>query len=341
MLHGVGAELWRRLVDGPVPDADLSAEERLVVADMDSMGIASADVSHTARVVSVSKPWLMSPIHELVYALLHNVAVQSGVRLMFIKGPTLHAQGLRPRVHSGDVDCWIEPGNELRFARAMQGWGWRPALSAFTGTRVLHALTLRPNEWSCAVDVHSWFPGMTAAPQDAFDTVYRASEQRLFASVRALTPSTDFHAVIGSLNEVRPLRGRSISQAHIEAASSALRRAGSPAIAAAEAVGAEFALANALPAAFPDHEFDFAGASIPPDWAWRLERTNLRAYIAALRIVPVRERPRVIFRVIWPTEESLLTGPFSDDAATTDVRRLRFRRGIQALRELQKGLLRR
>lgn len=337
MLHGVGAEVWRRLVGGPVPDSDLDNEERRVVEDMYSLGIASADSAHTARVRSVSEPWLMSPVHELVYALLERVAVQSRIRIVFIKGPTLHAQGLRERSHSGDVDCWVEPGSELRFARAMQEWGWTPAVSAFTGTRVLHSLTLRANDWGCAIDVHSWFPGMSASPQDSFDAVYQAAERRQFASFDGLTPSREFHAVVGALNEVRPILGHNPEQRHVDAAANILSHGGTSTLSTAKLVGAEYALARAFEAAFPEHSLDLLDAPVPPDWAWRQQRSILRAYLAALKIVPLRDRPRIVFRALWPTAESLRAGPFSDGGSVAHVGTLRVRRMIQGLREVRQG----
>jgi len=341
MLHGVGADIWRRLVDGPVADAELSAEERHVIEDMDSMGIASRDAEHIGRIRSVDKPWLLSPIHELVYALLQKLAEESRIRLIFIKGPTLHAQGLRTRIHSGDVDCWVEPGSERRFARAMQAWGWKAATSAFTGTRVLHSLTMRANQWSCAVDVHSWFPGMSVSPSEAFDAVYGGAETRTFASTQSLTPSTEFHAVIGSLNVMRPIRGQLPSAEAVATAAEVLRQTGEIVIEPAATVGAEFALAAPLQAAFPDQRLDLSNATVPPDWAWRLERSAVRAYLAALRIVPWRDRPRVVFRIIWPTAESLRAGPFSEHDATTDAREIRLKRAAHALRELARTLRRR
>jgi hypothetical protein len=340
MLHGEGARLWRRLIDAPLADDDLTVDERDIVADMEQMGIASRDVDHPARLRMLSAPWLTAPLHELVYALLARAAEEVGARVLFIKGPTLHAQGLRDRVHSGDVDCWVEPGAETRFARQMERWGWTPAFSAFTGTRVLHSLTLRASEWGCAVDVHSWFPGITVSPAEAFESAYAATELREFAGLKVRTPTTDLHAVISALNEVRPLRGQLPDQTKVEAASKILSTAGDSSIAMVERFGAGYALADALLLAFPDRNLDYSNAQIPLDWRWRLQRSPLRVYWAALTLVPLRSRPRVIFRILWPTAESLRSGPVSERGRVIGLRALRLQRLRVGLRQIRARAIR-
>lgn len=340
MLHGEGAALWQRLVAGPLPDLELTDVERDIVRDMAQMGIASRDEDHPARIHGVSEPWLTSPLHELVYALLAHVAVEIGVRLFFIKGPTLHAQGLRERIHSGDVDCWVEPGAERRFASAMAAWGWTPAYSAFTGTRVLHSLTLRASDWGCAVDVHSWFPGMTVTPAEAFEMAYDAAELREFAAYAARTPPTDLHAVISALNEVRPLRGAVASPSSITSAAATLSIVGESALRRVEEFGAEYALSAPLAEAFPGREVDYSTRPVPLDWRWRLQRTPTRVYWEALRIVPPRERLRVIFRVVWPSAESLRSGPMSAGVGRKTTSSLRLKRLAVGFQQIRKRSIR-
>ncbi|KJQ55077.1 hypothetical protein [Microbacterium sp. SA39] len=340
MLHGEGARLWQSIIAAPMADENLSGDERGIIADMELMGIASSEVDHHSRVDHLAAPWLTAPLHELVYALLARVAEEIGTRILFIKGPTLHAQGLRDRVHSGDVDCWVEPGAETRFARAMQQWGWAPAFSAFTGTRVLHSLTLRASEWGCAVDVHSWFPGITLSPAEAFESAYTATELREFAGLKVRTPTRDVHSVISALNEVRPLRGELPSRSKVEAAAKILKNGGESSIEVAERFGAEYALADALALAFPDRAFDFSNARVPLDWRWRLQRHPLRVYWAALSIVPLRRRPRTIFRILWPTAESLRSGPVSERGRTIGLRALRLHRLRVGLKQIRSKVIR-
>jgi hypothetical protein len=326
-LYGEGADLWRRLVGDGLDDAELSEHERDIAEEMEEMGIVARDPAHAARVDEIRPPWLTSPMHELVYALLSSVAAAEGIDIVFIKGPTLHAQGLRDRAHSGDVDCWVPVADERRFAIAMQRWGWTPAFSAFTGTRVLHSLTLRASEWGSAVDVHTWFPGMAMEPDDAFSLVQVRSELREFAGRPVRTPIPALHAVVSALHDVRPLQGRGPGTEQLARAAETLRRGGTAVMELAHEAHAGYALADPLRLAYPDAEFDAEGATVPIDWAWRLQDTTLGSYKEAIKLIPLRDRPRVIFRILWPTAESLRGGPTADGVAS--IGRTRFRRAVQ------------
>lgn len=332
MLMGTGAAVWDRLVNASVPAADLDSDSLQIVEEMERMGIASRNVDHPARVREVSTPWLTSPIHELVYSILGRVADAAGIEIVFIKGPTLHAQGLRTREHSGDVDCWVAPGTDLEFARVMEPWGWRPAISAFTSTPVLHSLTLRAPEWGCAVDVHAWFPGMTVDPHSAFAGLLRSSEARSFAGYSVKTPARPLHAVISALHDVRPFGGPTTA-AGVDRAARTLELGGELSASAAVEFGAEFALKESLSRTFPSHPVD-SDARVPLDWPWRSQQTMLHAYIEALRILPAAQRFRTMYRIVWPSAESLRAGPFSQDLVSSSVWALRTKRARRGLHEL-------
>lgn len=332
-LYGEGALLWLKFVGGGLHDAELSERERDIAEEMEEMSIVARDPAHPARVDEIRPPWLTSPMHELVYALLSSVAAAEGIDIVFIKGPTLHAQGLRDRAHSGDVDCWVPVADERRFAIAMQRWGWTPAFSAFTGTRVLHSLTLRASEWGSAVDVHTWFPGMAMEPDDAFALVQDRSELREFAGRRVRTPIPALHAVVSALHDVRPLQGRGPGTEQLAKAAETLRRGGASVMELAREANAGYALAEPLRLAYPDVEFDAEGAPVPMDWGWRLQDTTLGSYKEAIKLIPLRDRPRVIFRILWPTAESLRGGPTADGVSS--VGKTRFRRAVQGWRLLR------
>jgi hypothetical protein len=334
-LFGEGAALWRRLVRGPISEEALSAEERTMILEMAEAGIASTEENHPARMRALREPWLLSPFHELVYALLSKVAAANSVDIIFIKGPTLHAQGLRDREHSGDVDCWVRPGSEVSLAKAMSEWGWSPAFSAFTGTPVLHSLTLRAGQWGSAVDVHSWFPGMAIDPQSAFERVCDMSEQREFAGVVVRTPRRSVHAVISALHDVRPVLGREAGSAQNERAAETIARAGEEVVATSRLLASDYALSEALQLAFPHRPIDVTGAAVPRDWLWRSQSSPRRAYVEALKLIPPHERPKVLLRVIWPTPQSLRAGPLGAGSPGVPIWRLRLRRlkhGVRMLR---------
>lgn len=308
-LFGEGADLWRDLVAGPPhsePEASASAHE--VLHALGEMGIASPNLAHPARLTSIDRPWLVSPIHELVYALLANVAAQENIEILFIKGPTLHAQGLRIRKHSGDVDCWVRPGDDLRLATAMSKWGWTPLFSPFTGTGVPHSLTLRAGGWGCAIDVHSRFPGMNMEPLEAFELVTTNSEEQSFAGVKVRTPVPSVHAVIAALHDVRPYLGAPPSHEQLAKARFALKAAGPETIQMADQMGAGFVMGDSLRATFPELKIEFADERPPADWEFRLSPPGPRRYVKALALVPRRQRPGVVARLLWPSSTTLRIG---------------------------------
>lgn len=304
-LMGSGAEVWRSLVEGRSPQLDGDEDVSEVLRILEGMGIASRDPSHPARLTELSPSWLVSPFHELVYALIAHVSQAIGIDVVFIKGPTLHAQGLRTREHSGDVDCWVRPGDDVRLADAMRAWGWTPLFSAFTGTGVTHSLTLEAGEWGCAIDVHSRYPGIDLDPREAFEIALAESEPRVFAGTVCRTPRTPFHAIIGALHSVRPFIGTPAGESGIGQAAETLGAAGPEAVEFAERLNAVYALQAPLQRAFPTQARSYPDARPPADWPWRLTASAPRRHLRALGTVPLRQRPAVLGRLLWPSAEML------------------------------------
>lgn len=298
-LMADGAELWAHLVDGPLDDACLDERSQELLRQMEAAGIASSVVGSPNRVESLSTPSTSSVFHELVYALVDSIAHEEGIPLVFIKGPALFRQGLRNREHSGDVDCWVPLGEERRLARAMAKWGWSPAYSAFTGTAVLHSLTLRAGDWGCAIDVHSWFPGITLDPLSAFELVSSTRTQTEYGGRNVSIPSRPVHAMISALHLTRPLSGYLASSAQIAAAADVLKCAGEEMPEIVKTFRSGFALSDAMRIAFEADPTNWERFPVPPDWQWRLERSSLGVYREALRLIPARRRGVVLVQLVW------------------------------------------
>ena len=148
LLTGAGTDLWRRLViEGPLLDDHLDADDVGIVRGMLVRGLASTDADDRARVRTLPVPTLSSPLHEAVYALVGHVAAGLGIRAVFVKGPALRLQGLREREHSGDVDVWCEPGRWDELADALTVWGWHREPTPWRGTAAHHTVTLLPDSW--------------------------------------------------------------------------------------------------------------------------------------------------------------------------------------------------
>lgn len=303
-LMGKGAQTWLQLSHGAVTEADLDEEGIEIARGLVEMGVA-IELSDSVGAIEATAPWLASPLHELVYALLANVARENDIEIVFIKGPTMHAQGLRAREHSGDVDCWVRPGDDLKLADAMVPWGWTPLLSPFTGTGVVHSLTLRAGAWGCAIDVHSRFPGMTVPPLEAFDLVVAHSEKRVFAGMPCRTPDRVAHSIIGALHGMRPTVGRTPTDADAQNAAYMLGAGGADALTLVSEFGAGYALARPLRQAFPDEAVGAIDTMPPEDWEWRMTSSAPRRHLKALATVPLRQRPVVVAKLLWQSKATL------------------------------------
>ena len=301
-LRADAAALWRRLVAGPVPEGDLSADQLTMVREFEQFGLASTDARHPARTTSLPSPWLTSPLHELVYALIAHLARERGVRIVFIKGPALHRQGLRDREDSGDVDAWVDPAGVGALRDALIEWGWTVIPTMWGPHPPSHSVALRPDSWGCEIDLHHDFPGVGVPGRQAFAVLSADAERVSYAGVAASVPAPDAHAVIAALHTARPQPG---VPAPVDAAAEHLRRAGGGARDAARRLRADAALAPALALAFPSG-FAAPAYDPPPNWTWRAQPTAFRAYTTLLRGLPVRDRARLLARLLWPPSEMAL-----------------------------------
>lgn len=326
------ADLWGALLAAETADEELTDEQRILAREFEQAGIASQNALHSARTRSVRAPWLSSFQHELVYATAARVAEATGVRVLFIKGPPLHAQGLRKREHSGDVDLWVDPDRVGVFCHAMGEWDWVTRsnfLASFPG--LFHSHTLRPAVWGCEIDTHVRYPGVTRPPSEAFETLWEASETMEFAGVPARVPSRAAHAVIQALTLVRPSPGRTIAIAVREAAIEVLRTGGSDSLRFAERLGATGALSSELRSAFP--EAAIPDSPSPPEWSWLAQPNPARVYLGMLRTIPWQQRPKLLWLILTRRHNEHLADQKSGTGASdnTESTLSRWRRGLSQL----------
>ncbi len=332
-LHGEGARLWRKLVVGPLNDEELSESEQQIVRDMAEAGIASVNISHDARASTIPRPWLSSPLHELVYALIQSVANEHDIPLIFIKGPALHAQGLREREHSGDVDVWADPSRYKDLASALTAWGWTIARLEFINM-TYHSVTAQGSEWGCEVDIHFRFPGIGIDPSSAFCEIRRTGEPRQFAGVNSQVPNRASHAIIYALHLIRPSPGTRVPDRYVQAATDTLRLVGTEAIKSAVSLGSIDVLRELLTRGLPTACIPDEGPGIPADWEWRLAPNRARYHLAVLRSLPWRERPRGLKRILWPSEQATQASATIAGRSERSGTRARLARILDGIRQL-------
>ncbi|MFE4196486.1 nucleotidyltransferase family protein [Paenarthrobacter sp. NPDC056912] len=324
-LAGMPAGLWRKLIEGPVQEGDLQEDERALVHEFEAAGIASRNAAHPARILELNVPWLSSPVHEMVYALVGSVARDHGVDVVAIKGPMLHRQGLRAREHSGDVDVWVDPRSMEALCDAFESWGWNGQADQWSGLSFNHSVALEPGAWGCELDVHRHVPGCAEADSVVFAKVMQSSEKTMFAGVSMLTPELAAHAVILALHDLRPEARHGKTSAEAEEHAEKLRLAGERALEFAHGVKASAVLEPTLRLAFPaarlrvDHE-------IPMNWKWRESKGWWRAYWMIFTSLPPEERLLFLRRAVWPQAEVLAASEIRAGRSMPSLVAARFRR---------------
>lgn len=334
-LAGENAALWRLLVDGPVDDDDLDEAQRDLVREYAEAGIASADSGHAARIRELSPPWLVSPLHELVYALVASLARDERIGVVFIKGPVLHQQGLRDREHSGDVDVWVDPSDVERLVDSLRMWGWRIFLDIWHGTDVHHSVTLKPDEWGCELDLHRSFPGLTETGSSVFGTLKSGATTLVAAGVPISVPNRTDNAVIHAVHTARPTLGVDDEKSRFDQVEEILTLGGPDVVAAAGRLGATSVLRTPLLRAYPSAVLGDETA-LPANWNWRLQPTRLGGYLMLLRGASWRDRFILGRRLLWPPRESLIEYEAGVDSESEHLVLVRLRR----LRRLVMGLVR-
>lgn len=310
-LTGEGATLWRKLVGTEVSDTDLTETQREIVHEMHTVGLVSNDPSHPGRVFDLSTPWLSSPMHELVYALVSHVARAHGIQIVFVKGPVLHSQGLRDREHSGDVDVWVDPLRIDDLVGAMYPWGWQQQADLWLGLPINHSLTLEPIDgWGCEIDVHRRMPGIALSDEAAFEVLLGATDSMKFAAVPALVPQRNINAVLSALHHMRPVIGIGTTEIAREQAVRALAATKKSVLTACKALDATEALRPAL-VEVVEPGTPLPSGRKPRDWQWRSQPNKAAAYWLQLGEIPWKKRPAVVARLVWP----------APDVAETSARR--------------------
>lgn len=141
---------------------------------------------------------------DLAHAWLQQAAEARGIRVLFIKGPALHRQGLRsPRV-SGDVDVLVEPARLREFCAHLVQAGWEERDSVLLGElTTLHSKTYIRKGWPCDIDVHSHYPGLLGDAADVFESLWLRRTPMDFAHQACLVPDRVAGVLILALHSMR------------------------------------------------------------------------------------------------------------------------------------------
>ena len=289
--------------------------------------------------------------NELLSAWACAQAERHGIRSLLVKGRALSDHGLRtPRV-SADVDVLIEPARFDEYCALVVDAGWDEFPSTFASEHfTLHSRSFHRDGWPNSFDVHSYFPGFLRDPGEVFDALW-ARRVLLDFGDRAC-PAPDRVASLFVLT-LHSLRGTDRQARHAEELAAATRIELTPeeradAAGLAVATGAAAALRDVLPAWGVDVAVDEAEFGTPAYLEWHRKVTTARGYgaawLALLAKAPLREKPRVAARAVWPTRADLLVGhPEIEDRPWPRFRTrvARLARGIASLPRALAALRRR
>jgi hypothetical protein len=284
----------------------------------------------------------LSEAVPLAHVAVDRVARDHDVRVLFIKGPTAAAQGLRAERVSLDVDALVDPGPRSVLAEALTDLGWVDE-NPYTSPTVLpmHSLTHRHPKWPCELDLHDRFPGFFADPQDVFERLWARRTTVEVAGQRVICTDRTAHALVLALHALRdphdPAKAAELDDLVRRVSASfdgeALRDlAGLASDLGAADTAAPFVSAVGGP---PTGVGTTSGRDLLA-WRLRTEPSDATAvsWVAELRQLPLRDRPRYLWYAAWLSERELrLAEPNLPPGrrALWNARLRRLRRGLSAL----------
>ncbi|MDT0168136.1 nucleotidyltransferase family protein [Pseudarthrobacter sp. BRE9] len=246
----------------------------------------------------------------LGHALAARLAVSLGVRVFFIKGPASVTQGLRQAKISADVDVFVDPSrlDELLAGLHDRGWRERPS-DPDNVTFPKHSVTLDHPEWPCCIDVHFRFPGMEEPAGRCFEAMWTSTVHMELAGQRLRVPTRALGILFLALHALRSPELPACRQ-ELEYLSGLARRE-SQADELRELATATGSLAAVRP--FLENLLAVTTAPVWPEpsqeWRNRLAaREAGSARLIAIVQASWRDKPRMVWRALFPTAEVFLSG---------------------------------
>ncbi|GAA4287440.1 nucleotidyltransferase family protein [Georgenia daeguensis] len=189
---------------------------------------------------------------RLAHAAVQHVADACAADILHLKGAAIDpALPVESRTGT-DADVLVRPSQVSLLLGQMQRHGWVLRTTFRDGSPFEHAATLSHSVWGFA-DVHRIFPGITAPPDRAFETLWSGRAEHVIAGRSCPVPSQAAQATILTLNAARShAHGRADLEAVWQDAGPERRR---EIRALVGELGAEVALAAAT-GALEDHRGD-------------------------------------------------------------------------------------
>lgn len=141
------------------------------------------------------------------HAVVQHLADRVGADVLHLKGAATDLD-LRTRPEGGtDADVLVRPSHIPALLEALTAHGWEHYSVFETGSPFEHATTVQHPDFVYA-DLHRLFPGLDAAPEDAFEVLWRRRERREVAGSPCAVPDRTGQVLVRVLNETRGNRRR-------------------------------------------------------------------------------------------------------------------------------------
>ncbi|MFF1252975.1 nucleotidyltransferase family protein [Pseudarthrobacter sp. NPDC058329] len=273
-----------------------------------------------------------------------RAADSSGLRAFFIKGPASVMQGLREPKPSADVDVFVSPSNLEQMLQGLRERGWRerPA-DPDSRTFPKHSVTVDHPDWPCCIDVHFRFPGMESHSTECFETMWSSTDVHELAGQQVRVPSRALGILILALHALRspqvPAGRRELAfLAHLTQRQSLttaiLRIATATDSLAALRPFLEDLLPETTTVEWPE-----------PSTEWRnrlMAREPGSARLIAIVQAPLKDKPKMLFRAVFPMPEVFLSADIYADMSfrgRLQQHQARWRRFLRAAPRIMRNLI--
>lgn len=270
----------------------------------------------------------------LGHALVARLAESQGIRVFFIKGPASVLQGLRKAKVSSDVDVFVDPSRleDLLQGLHQRGWRARP-VDPDSGTFPKHSVTVHHPEWPCCIDVHFRFPGMEKSVGECFESLWANTATTALAGQQLTIPSRELGILFLVLHALRS-PALPVCRQELSYLAGLTRQEGlsERLLELAKATGA-------VAAVRPFLEDLLAENTVPPVWPepsreWRnrvVAQEPGSARLVAILQAQWGEKPRMLWRALFPTPEAFLSGNIYADMSVPGRLRQHFARWVRFL----------
>lgn len=279
----------------------------------------------------------------LAHAMVSRLADGLGVRVFFIKGPASVQMGLRKPKTSTDVDAFVAPADLEALLQGLRARGWRERpVDPDSRTFPKHSVTVDHPEWPCCIDVHIRFPGMEKPASECFEVLWALTEKLELAGQVLRVPAKPLGILVLALHALRSPH-LTACRRELDYLARLTERDGLSlaVLEAASATGSLAAVRPFLEDLLPKSDMlDWPQPSL--EWRNRLiAREPGSARLLAIAQAPWYEKPKMLWRAVFPSTETFLGGNVYADVSARgrlSLHRARWARFLRALPRLARDL---